>query len=169
MEHWKTITDFEAYEVSDLGRVRRKEATSHHPGKTMLKPWFGTGGYVHLSLYKDSKKYDRAVHRLVAIAFLPNPKGLPEVNHLGPKSDCRATMLEWTDKLGNTIHAMKTGRVPKRHKDLGTGCELMQENRKWRARWNQLPTHENILEYLILQRSQSSTRRKDCNFIGGSQ
>lgn len=148
MEHWKTIADFEAYEVSDLGRVRRKEPTKHHPGKVMLKPWFGTGGYVHLSLYKDSKKYDRAVHRLVAIAFLPNPKGLPEVNHLGPKSDCRATMLEWTDKLGNTIHAMKTGRVARRHQDgphQASGVTLIKRTGRWRARWQPTPyTREHI-------------------------
>ena len=148
MEHWKTIADFEAYEVSDLGRVRRKEPTKHHPGKVMLKPWFGTGGYVHLQLYKNSKKHDRAVHRLVAIAFLPNPKGLPEVNHLGPKSDCRATMLEWTDKLGNTIHAMKTGRVPKRHKDTPEytpGVNFIASTGRWRARWQPTPyTREHI-------------------------
>ena len=134
-EKWKTIADFEAYEVSDLGSVRRKEPTKHHPGKVMLKPWFGTGGYVHLHLYKNSKTYDRAVHRLVAIAFLPNPKGLPEVNHLGPKSDCRATQLEWTDKRGNTIHAVKTGRVPHN----GDGVTFIKKTGRWRARWRPAP------------------------------
>ena len=129
-EQWKTIENFEAYEVSDLGKVRRKEATVHHPGKVMLKPWFGTGGYLQLHLYKDSKNNERAVHRLVAKAFIPNPKNLPEVNHLGPKSDCRATMLEWTNKRGNSIHAVKTGRTP------GDGISFIKATGRWRARWN---------------------------------
>jgi hypothetical protein len=130
MERWKTIENFEAYEVSDLGRVRRKEATSHHPGKTMLKPWFGTGGYLQLHLYKNSKNHERAVHRLVAIAFLPNPNALPEVNHKGPKSDCRALMLEWTNKRGNSIDAVKTRRTP------GDGVSFIKDTGRWRARWN---------------------------------
>jgi hypothetical protein len=147
-ERWKTIEGFEAYEVSDLGRVRRKEATPHHPGKTLRKPWFGTGGYVQLDLYKDGKSHYKAVHRLVAIAFLPNPNNLPEVNHLGPKSDCRATMLEWTDKLGNTIHAMKTGRVAHRHQDgpgQAVGICFIEKTGRWRARWQPTPyTREHI-------------------------
>jgi hypothetical protein len=133
MEQWKTIPEFEEYEISDLGRVRRKYATPHHPGKTALKPRFGTGGYLHIQFYKDSKAHTRSVHILVAEAFLPNPKGLPEVNHLGPKSDCRASMLEWTDKRGNTVHAVKTGRTP------GDGIILIPSTGRYRARWNPKP------------------------------
>ena len=133
MEQWKTIPEFEEYEISDLGRVRRKHATPHHPGKTALKPWFGTGGYLHIQFYTDSKAYTRSVHILVAEAFLPNPKGLPEVNHLGPKGDCRASMLEWADKRGNTIHAVKTGRTP------GDGIILIPSTGRYRARWNPKP------------------------------
>jgi len=147
-EQWKTVEGFEAYEVSDLGRVRRKAATTHHPGKTLRKPWFGTGGYLQLDLYKDGKSHYKAVHRLVAIAFIPNPNNLPEVNHLGPKSDCRASQLEWTDKRGNTLHAMKTGRVPHRHKDgthQASGITLIKKTGRWRARWQPTPyTREHI-------------------------
>lgn len=133
MENWKTIEDFDAYEVSDQGKVRRKEATKHHPGKTMLKPWFGTGGYVQINFYKESKRHERAVHRLVAKAFIPNPLNLPEVNHLGPKSDCRASMLEWTTKRGNSIHAVKTGRTP------GDGITFIKSTGRYRARYNSGP------------------------------
>ncbi len=132
-EQWKTIEDFEMYEISDQGRVRRKEATKHHPGKTLRKSWFGTGGYLQLDLYKDGKSYSKSVHILVAKAFIPNPLNLPEVNHLGPKSDCRASMLEWTDKRGNSIHAVKTGRTP------GDGIMLIKSTGKFRARYNPEP------------------------------
>ncbi len=138
MEMWKEIASFEEYEVSNLGRVRRKEATPHHPGKTMRKPWFGTGGYLQLDLYKAGKSHYKAVHRLVAIAFIPNPLGLPEVNHKGPKADCRASQLEWTDKRGNSVDAVKTGRTP------GDGIMRMKSG-KFRARWNPRP---NIREHI---------------------
>ena len=133
MENWRTIKDFEMYEVSDMGRVRRKKATPHHPGKTMLKSWVGTGGYLHLHLYKNSKKHHKAVHRLVAIAFVPNPLNLPEVNHKGLKSDCRASQLEWIDKRGNSVHAVKTGRTP------GDGISYIKQTGRWCVRFNPEP------------------------------
>lgn len=133
MERWKQVEEFEDYEVNDLGRVRHKKATTHHPGKVLLKPWFGTGGYLTLQFYKNSKAYTRSVHILVAKAFLSNPSNMPEVNHLGPKSDCRAVRLEWSTKRGNTIHAVKTGRTP------GDGISFIKKTGKYRARWNPYP------------------------------
>jgi hypothetical protein len=99
----------------------------------VLKPWFGTGGYLQIQLFKNGKKHDKAVHRLVAIAFLPNPNNLPEVNHIGPKSDCRAIKLEWTNKHGNSIDAVKTGRTP------GDGISFIKKTGRYRARWNPTP------------------------------
>ena len=139
MEKWKAIEDFEAYEVSNLGRVRRKQATAHHPGKVLLKPWFGTGGYLQLQLFKAGKKHYKAVHKLVADTFIQNPKGLPEVNHLGPKGDCRAVRLEWSTKRGNTVHAIKTGRTP------GDGINIIKKSGMYRARWSPTPNKRESL------------------------
>ena len=67
MEHWKTIADFEAYEVSDLGRVRRKEPTNwHQPEKVRNAQTLVRDRRVMLvlQLYKDRQAiHDRAVHR----------------------------------------------------------------------------------------------------------
>lgn len=133
MENWIQVEEFKDYEVSNLGSIRRKQSTPHHPGKTLLKPWLGTGGYLTVQFYENSKAYTRSVHVVVAKAFLPNPKGLPEVNHLGPKSDCRALRLEWSTKRGNTVHAVKTGRTP------GDGISFIKKTGRYRARWNPSP------------------------------
>ncbi len=60
----------------------------------------GPGGRVRLS----------KVHRLVALTWLPNPEGKPEVNHLnGAKSDNRVANLEWVTKSENHLHKWRTG------------------------------------------------------------
>jgi hypothetical protein len=114
MENWKTVEGYEMYEVSDLGRVRRaapRETTKN--GVTNVSyAWVGK----LISLHPDRRGYTRVllstgpkqrsllhVHRLVAKAFIPNPLNLPEVNHTGEKSDCRAIKLEWKSKAAHRL------------------------------------------------------------------
>jgi hypothetical protein len=57
------------------------------------------------------------VHRLVAEAFLPNPEGLPEVNHInGVRHDNRVANLEWVSHADNMRHAYSTGLNPGRRR-----------------------------------------------------
>ena len=50
------------------------------------------------------------MHRLVAIAFIPNPDNLPEVNHKNmDREDNRAMGLEWVSKSQNVKHSMASG------------------------------------------------------------
>ena len=101
MENWKPIEGFPGYDVSDLGRVRRVAVARGATVGKLLRPSFDKGGYLHVSLSKDDKKTTKQVHGLVARAFNPNPLGLPDVNHMGKKSDNRATKLEWRSKAGH--------------------------------------------------------------------
>lgn len=55
------------------------------------------------------------VHRLVAKAFVPNPKGFSVVNHIdGNKKNNSASNLEWTTPAGNAKHAQKNGLLKSR-------------------------------------------------------
>lgn len=63
-------------------------------------------GYRVVSLTKDGKKKDHKVHRLVAIAFIPNPNDYECVNHIdGNKLNNSLSNLEWCSKGYNNYHA----------------------------------------------------------------
>ena len=136
MEHWKTIADFEAYEVSDLGRVRRvKLGIGTAREVRNLKPWLHKG-YLVLQLCKEGKQYSRSVHSLVAQAFIPNPLSLPEVNHTGDNIDNRACKLEW-------ISTKDHGRDKAKREQGGDGvslCKATKRNKRrkdvWVAKYN---------------------------------
>lgn len=84
------------YEVSDKGNVK-----SLRSGK-LLKQSSNKDGYKMVSLTKNGKSRGFSVHRLVALTFIPNPQGLPEVNHKDETHDNNILEnLEWISKKGN--------------------------------------------------------------------
>ncbi|WP_334352211.1 NUMOD4 domain-containing protein [Companilactobacillus sp. HBUAS56257] len=110
MEIWKTIDGFEnLYEVSNLGRVR-----SLFRYKKILKPNCLKSGYQAVSLYKNKKKYLGLIHRLVAIAFIPNPLNKPQVNHIDEiKSNNHVENLEWMTAKENMSYGTARERTNK--------------------------------------------------------
>lgn len=69
-------------------------------------------GYKTVELWKNNKGSSKTIHRLVALAYLPNPNNLPEVNHIdGNKLNNQVSNLEWVTSSGNTQHAYDTGLV----------------------------------------------------------
>ena len=113
MEIWKPIPGYEGfYEVSTMGRVRSLDRMLPHPrNKTMrlpkkgkvLKPEFDKYGYMVTTLCKEGKTMTFKVHRLVALAFIPNPDKLPQIDHINTrKYDNRPENLRWCTTQQNT-------------------------------------------------------------------
>lgn len=66
--------------------------------------------YLSVAVYVDGKNTRRHVHRLLALTFIPNPDGKPEVNHKdGDKLNNSLDNLEWVTKKENAQHAQSTG------------------------------------------------------------
>jgi hypothetical protein len=119
MEQWADVFGLEGkYQVSDYGNVKSLGHEVNNGNGTRIV----TGRILKFNIHKKGYLYVHAgkkgtVHRLVAFAFVPNPKNLPEINHIDTdKTNNKATNLEWTDRLGNIIHSLKTvGRKFKSH------------------------------------------------------
>lgn len=105
MEYWKDIQDYEGiYEVSTYGRVRRKSTGYTH------KQRLDKDGYVKVTLTVEGKAKDFKVHRLVALAFIPNPEGKPTVNHRnGYKDENHWANLEWATRSEQVQHSYDLG------------------------------------------------------------
>lgn len=104
------MPEFPGYQVSSAGRVKRVEhfsKTGYIPER-ILHPVRYSNGYmfVKLSIHRIS------VHRLVALAFIPNPDGLPQVNHKNEiKADNRVENLEWCNSHYNANYGTRNKRV----------------------------------------------------------
>ncbi len=107
-EEWKPIENFPNYEVSNLGNIRNIF------GK-QLKLQKDNPGYLRVSLLdSDKKQYTCRVHRLVAIAFLPNIENKPTINHKNRiKSDNNVNNLEWASMSEQNQHVYKTTKILK--------------------------------------------------------
>ena len=124
-EIWKDVKGWEGqYQVSNFGRVR----SLHYKNPYIMKLKPGKRGYVGVFfINKNDKTYHytgKAVHRLVAEAFIPNPDNLPQVNHKDEnRSNNRADNLEWcTNKYncnyGNYSKHVREARLGMKFSDL---------------------------------------------------
>lgn len=107
-EIWKKIKDYN-YEVSNYGRVRRIETNR------VLKTFYDKDKYVMVSLCKKSKCKRFRLHRLVALAFIPNPNKLPQVNHIDENKDNNnVNNLEWCNNKYNSNYGNRNRLISKR-------------------------------------------------------
>ena len=108
-EIWKDIPSYEGlYQVSNLGRVKSLKR------QLILKPMRTKKGYLCVALYKCPIRKFKPIHRLVAQAFIPNPKNLPQVNHKDEnKENNYVDNLEYCTNKYNELYGTRIERVSK--------------------------------------------------------
>lgn len=109
---WKPVEGFEGfYEVSTNGKVRScsRLVKSRYCNRIIkgkeLKQVKDQDGYCKVQLSKEGKATSKAVHRLVAQAFIPNPNNYPVINHRDEnKENNNVSNLEWCTVKYNTLY-----------------------------------------------------------------
>lgn len=106
---WRDVPGYEGlYQVSDTGLVL--SLPREGSGGKILRPDVTREGYHQARLCKGGEQKGWFVHRLVALAFLPNPDLKREVNHIdGDKGNNRVGNLEWATRSENQQHAYDMG------------------------------------------------------------
>ena len=185
-EIWMDIPHYEGlYQVSNFGRVKALERKRvNHTGGEWIQPEcimsisYTTDGYEKVSLTdaNHNRKTER-IHRLVALAFVPNPLNLPEVNHLNcVRDDNRPENLEWVTHAENNAYTSKYGhKSNKKIKCIETGevfynlsecCRQAFFNRKYLIQIikEKRPNNRRFLAKWTEQELEKAKKYQGCTF-----
>ena len=133
-EDWKDIEGFEDYTIDEKGNIYSKRKRKY------LKQTINKFGYCQVTLQKDKYKKMFSVHRLVAQAFIPNPKNKPQVNHIDSnRQNNNVKNLEWVTAKENKKHALdnnllkprkceENGRTAYTNDMINDVCRLLEES-----------------------------------------
>lgn len=128
MEVWRPVTRFE-YEVSTSGRVRR--------GGRIIKGQIVEKRHL-IHLWRGGFRYCFRIASLVALAFIPNPNNLPEVDHIDRNSlNNFVGNLRWADRSLNTANTRRKSKLGYK------GVSYQQHAKRFKAKikYNQKQYH----------------------------
>ena len=98
MEEWRDIQGCDGWKVSSSGNILGIRGN-------LMKLRIQNSGYYYTPYIGKSRKM-YCVHRLVALAFIPNPDNKPEVDHINrDKTDNRVENLRWLSRSEQMIHS----------------------------------------------------------------
>ena len=109
-EKWKVIKGYEnSYRISNAGRIY-----SIYSKRCLSLNRRNKKGYSTINLRKENYSKGFLVHRVVAEHFIPNPQGLPQVNHKDfDKTNNYDSNLEWCTDEENKNHYLQRVRTLK--------------------------------------------------------
>ena len=177
---WKVIENYPKYEVSNFGEVRIVK------NNKILKKSVDARGYYKVTLTNNSERKTLFVHRLVAMAFVPNPNNLSQVNHIDEnKQNNNSNNLEWCDIVYNCNYGTRNQRISEAHKNKTFSTEHMQKlsksqqgknNSMYGRRYEDSPHARGVVcietqqEYLSCKEASETTgisRTSLCNCLKG--
>ena len=97
---WKKTNTIGNYEINKNAVVRNANTLY------TIKPFKHKSGYLYVTMCEKGKHHNYRLHRLVAMAFIPNPDNKEQVNHIdcNKENNC-VSNLEWSSAKENNKHA----------------------------------------------------------------
>ena len=96
------------YAITTCGKVWS------YRSKRFLKTHKTSKGYERVELYKNNKCKRFTIHKLVAMAYIPNPDNLPQINHKDEnKQNNYVNNLEWCTNKYNSNYGTRNERMSK--------------------------------------------------------
>jgi hypothetical protein len=119
-EEWRPLPEWDPYEVSNLGRVRRRSLDRRggydRPPYTKIHLGRVNGsrsGYRMHWVQRGARRLNVGVHVLVLLAFVgPRPTGMHACHYDCNPQNNRLSNLRWDTPLGNMMDSVRLGRVP---------------------------------------------------------
>lgn len=152
------------------------EAGNLYNAKTLKKKaqFVNRDGYKVVDIYVNNKATRYTMHRIVAIAFIPNPENKPCVNHIdGDKQNNRVSNLEWVTYSENTKHAFAINLIKPRLGEENNQatiteaqaheiCDLMQQGfRNKEIRERMVGVSKDVIEFI---RYRKTWTHVSCNY-----
>lgn len=131
-EIWKDIKNYEGlYKISNFGNVKSLPRKRTIKNERLLNYTINNKGYKVITLCKNSKPKMFLIHRLVAMAFIPNLNNKPFVNHKdsNPLNNC-ASNLEWCTQKENLKYSWDYGNNYKYRKNIEENTKIRIERYK---------------------------------------
>lgn len=117
-EEWRDVIGYEgSYSVSSFGRVACLKTGTHQ--RLVMKPVYMNRRkqtYINLCLYLNGKREHHLVHRMVAMAFIPNPNNYPCIDHIdGNGKNNNVNNLRWCTRSMNNMNPISRQRQAESH------------------------------------------------------
>lgn len=101
----KEILGYENYTVDENGIIFNKKRNRQ------VKPFLNAYGYPAIYLSSNGKRKYFLIHRLVAMAFIPNPNNYKEINHKDENpNNPNVNNLEWCTRKYNNNYGRRTDK-----------------------------------------------------------
>jgi hypothetical protein len=124
---WRVIASHPAYEVSNTGQVRR--------GEKVLKAT-NTTGYWVIRVCNEGVASSLYVHRLIALAFIPNPENKEMIDHINRnKLDNRIENLRWVSRSENIINTTRREHLHIYSQQNGHRVRIRRDNQFVYDKW----------------------------------
>ena len=152
IEEWKVIDDYERYEVSSFGRVRKS-------GYILSPIDVFSQGYYSVNLYKDSKPHSTPIHKLVARAFCENPNNYTVVNQIDKNKT-----NNMFGNLGWCVIRERTRNISLRKHNTSGNHGIRKDKNSWQARWNDNEGKQKSKSFSIVKHGDDEAKTLAIDF-----